>query len=246
MKTKAKKTTRIVLLSLLLLLVIAAVWFFQFRNDGYLMTVPYRPSFEKIADNVYINKGNAKDPQEILDLIEQAKERVTAFYGDLQFMDKTMIIICDDAKLTERIGEKETKNFPFPKKHDYICISNEYFILDIVAHEITHAELHSRLTSKALMNMPVWFDEGVATQNDYREKYSEDEWIRLTDNGKNTIPLEEMDISFATGTTDEKVFRYICAKHEVAEWIEAHGMQGFFELLDKLNNGEDFHTAYGK
>lgn len=63
----------------LVALVAAAVYFFQFNQYGYIMTIPYRSAFTEIADHVYINKTNARDHQEILDLIEQAEERDRSF-----------------------------------------------------------------------------------------------------------------------------------------------------------------------
>jgi hypothetical protein len=36
------------------------------------------------------------------------------------------------------------------------------------------------------------------------------------------------------------------AKHELNVWLAAHGQQGLLELIDQLNEGEDFKTAYGK
>lgn len=51
--------------------------------------------------------------------------------------------------------------------------------------------------------------------------------------------------SFYAGTADDRRFRYLNAKHEVSEWMETHKRQGLRELLDKLNDGEDFNTAYG-
>lgn len=51
-----------------------------------------------------------------------------------------------------------------------------------MAHELTHAETHYRIINfwdcfnivNQAGKVPRWFDEGVATQNDYREKYSEE------------------------------------------------------------------------
>ena len=42
---------------------------------------------------------------------------------------------------------------------------------------------------KAMKSIPTWFDEGLATQNDYREQYGPDAWIEQTDNGKNALPV---------------------------------------------------------
>ena len=245
MKTKKRKTFPVILL--LLLPVAAAVYFFQFTPYGYLLTVPYRPAFKEIADHVYINKNSVLDQREILSLIEQAEERDRAFFGGLCYLDQTVFIICDDEGLTRKLGEDHgTVIYSVPFKQHFICISDEYLELDILAHEITHAELHTRLSVKACQRIPTWFDEGLATQNDYRERYSEEQWVLQTDNGKNTVALEDMDTpsEFYAGEAEDRRFRYLNAKHEICLWMEAHGRQGLLELLEKLNDGADFYSVY--
>ena len=246
MKAKGKRITLII--TAMLLLAAAAVYFFQFNQYGYLMTVPYRSAFTEIADHVYINKNSDLDHQEILDLIGQAEERVRVFFGDLRFLDDTIFIICDDENLTRKLGEDHaTVSFSVPSEKHYICISDEYLELDILAHEITHAELRARLTAKAQKGIPTWFDEGLALQNDYRERYSEEQWTAQTENGKNVVALENMDTpsEFYAGEAEDRRFRYLNAKHELSLWMATHGQQGLLELLEKLNGGADFHAAYG-
>ena len=179
--------------------------------------------------------------------IEQAKDRVRTFFGDVRFQDETIFIISDDEKLTRKLGEDHgTVIFYFPSETYYICISDEYLELDILAHEITHAELHTRLSTEAQKRIPTWFDEGIALQNDYREKYSEAQWITQTDNGKNAVALEDMDTpaEFYAGKAEDRRFRYLNAKHELDVWMTTHGQHGLLELLDRLNGGADFTTAY--
>ncbi len=246
---KAKKRWILWVAAVILLLGMAAVFFFQFTQIGYLMTVPYRSAFMEIADRVYVNQNNARDPQEILGLIEQAKERDRAFFGDLRSLEETVFIICDDEKLTKKLGEDHaTVSCFFPFKQHFICISDEYLALDILAHELTHAELYARLSLSAYQRIPTWFDEGLATQNDDREQYSEKQWIIQTGNGKNSIAPEDMDTpsEFYAGEAADRRFRYLNAKHELAVWMEAHGQQGLLELLEKLNDGAAFDTAYGR
>ncbi len=180
-------------------------------------------------------------------MIEQAKDRVRTFFGDVLFQDKTFFIICDDEKLTRKLGEDHgTVILSFPTEAHYICISDEYLELDILAHEITHAELRSRLSAEAQKATPTWFDEGLALQNDYREQYSEAQWIAQTDNGKNMVALEDMDTpaEFYAGEAEDRRFRYLNAKHELDVWMTAHGQHGLLELLGRLNGGVDFTTAY--
>ena len=97
-------------------------------------------------------------------------------------------------------------------------------------------------------SIPTWFDEGLALQNDYREQYSLDAWKDQTENGKNVIAVEDMDTpsEFYSGTKEDRRFRYLNAKHEVSEWMNNHKQNGLLELIDKLNNGSDFNSAYSQ
>ena len=247
MKVKKKKILICCCISLILLLLLAAVYIFQFTGLGYRMTVPYRSSFEKAADNIYVNKNYSGNIKEIIQLTEEALERDRAFFGELQCTDTTIIIFCDDDKLLSKLGGDHDTKTSYTKKN-YISVSDEYLNIDIIAHELTHAELHTRLNMNALKRIPTWFDEGLATQNDYREQYGLEAWIEQTDNGKNALPLEDMDTGseFYADPVEDRRFRYLNAKHEVSVWMDTHQQKGLLELLDKLNNGEEFDTAYFK
>ncbi len=252
MKVKSKKKIIICCcISLILLVLLAAVCFFQFTDLGYRMSVPYRSSFEKVADHIYANKNYSGNIKEAIQLTEDALARDRAFFGELQCTDttKTIVIFCDDDNLLSKLGgDHDTKTSIFDPKKNYISVSDEYLNIDILAHELTHAELHTRLNTNALKGIPTWFDEGLATQNDYREQYGLEAWIEQTDNGKNALPLEDMDTGseFYAGTVEDRRFRYLNAKHEVGVWMDTHQQKGLLELFDKLNNGESFDTAYFK
>ena len=43
---------------------------------------------------------------------------------------------------------------------------------------------------------------------------------------------------------EDRRFRYLNAKHEVSEWMEVHKLQDLLELIDELNNGEDFNNYF--
>lgn len=248
MKSKRKKIILSVIISLFLLLIIAAVWFFQFYPLGYRMSVPLRASFDKIADNLYVNTSNAVNTDDIAAMIDEAKTRDADFFGSLTCRDGTVIIICDDVELEDKLGgDHDTLTLTFPVKRSYISVSTEYLTVDILAHELTHAELHERLSGKAQRRIPTWFDEGIALQNDYRDQYGPEAWAEQTDNGKNTVAPEEMDTpaEFYAGTKEDRRFRYLNAKHLVSGWMETNGLRGLLELIDRINGGEDFSTAYG-
>lgn len=243
--SKHKKT--VLFITIPTVLVAVVVLLLQFTRYGYLMTLPYRSAFTEIDEHVYINKDYAGDRQELMEMIGQAKDRVNNFFGGLSFQDNTIFIIYDDENLRRKIGEDHAAIiFSFPSEIRYICVSDEYLELDILAHEITHAELHARLSTEAQKTIPTWFDEGLAMQNDYRERYSEAQWTQQTNNGENAVALEDMDTpsDFYAGEAEDRRFRYLNAKHELDVWMTAHGQHGLLELLDRLNGGADFTTAY--
>jgi hypothetical protein len=249
MKAKKKKAMLSVIFSLILLIVAAMVWFFEFNPTGYRMSVSHRASFEKISDNVCVNRNNAGSRDEITHLIGEAKSRVAVFFESLTCRDHTVIIICDDDKLLAKLGgDHDTHHFStlFPVKRSYVSVSTEYLTVDVLAHELTHAELYERLSGKAFRRVPTWFNEGIALQNDYREQYGPEAWAEQTDNGKNIVAHEDMDTAaeFYSGTKEDRRFRYLNAKHDVTEWLEKHGLQGFMALIDRLNGGEAFSAAY--
>lgn len=252
MKAKSKKKTVLwCCIFFILLLLLAAVYFFQFTGLGYRMSVPYRSSFEKAADHIYVNKNYSGDVKEVIQLTEDALERDRAFFGRLQCTDtaKTIVIFCDDDNLLSKLGgDHDTKTSMFDPKRNCISVSDEYLNVDIIAHELTHAEMHTRLNTKALKGIPTWFDEGLATQNDYREQYGPEAWAEQTENGKKALPLEEMDTpsEFYAGEAEDRRFRYLNAKHEVSVWMNIHQQKGLLELFDRLNKGEAFDAAYAK
>ena len=72
--------------------------------------------------------------------------------------------------------------------------------------------------------------------------------LKQTDNGKNTVPLEDMDTpaEFYAGEVEDRRFRYLNAKHELEVWMAEHGQKGLLELIEKLNDEADFNTVYSR
>ncbi|AFS78292.1 hypothetical protein Curi_c12810 [Gottschalkia acidurici 9a] len=223
------------------------IYFVQFTALGYRMTVSLR-DFQELDDNIYVYNSYGIDDKTILEVISEAKKRVRNFYGGLQ--SSPVIILSDDKKVLDKLnGDHDIMTAVFGNVYSYISVSSEYFDVDILAHEMTHAETHARLYKGKIWYsaiVPVWFDEGIALQNDYREQYSEETWVEKTDNGTNIISLDEMDTSeeFYKGTKEDRRFRYMLSRHELKNWIEKKNVDSVNELLERVNQGEDFDTMY--
>lgn len=135
--------------------------------------------------------------------------------------------------------------------NSYISLSSEFLSVDILAHEMTHAETHKRIYRGGIsssIQIPIWFDEGLAIQNDYREPYSYKTWLEITENGKKVPLISEYNTSekFFSGTTDDKRIKYCLAGQEVLDWLSKNGKEELIQMLDKISQGKDFEELYFK
>ncbi|MBR5371437.1 MAG: hypothetical protein IK130_04410 [Oscillospiraceae bacterium] len=237
-----KKKLRITLLSVSVLLIGSGVYWFQFNPVGFRMSVPLRSDYESIVENVFYDSAFRPHLTEAMTMLDQAHQRVDEFWsavtGTAHQGNPYFIFSADKSNLEKLGGDHDAKSLWFPVHQSYISISDEYLNTDIVAHEMTHAELHARLSYSAVKKIPTWFDEGIALQNDYRSQYSEWEWMNQTDNGQNTVKPEDMDTpeEFYAGEVEDKRFRYLCAKHLVTQWLEANPAGTLGELIANLND----------
>ena len=166
------KKRAIIFLVVIGLLLAASVGFFQFTALGYRMSVPYR-GFTELLPRVYVQNSYSGDQAQILDVVTKAQDRVAAFWGDTK--SRPLLIISDDPQTIARLGgDHDTSTAVLWRASSYISIAKAYLNVDIVAHELTHAELHARLYEGKLRPetlVPIWFDEGLALQNDFRPQY---------------------------------------------------------------------------
>ncbi|MDY0037377.1 MAG: hypothetical protein RBS05_15815, partial [Zoogloea oleivorans] len=110
--------------------------------------------------------------------------------------------------------------------------------VDVVAHELMHAEIHHRVGYlKRFLQLPTWFDEGVAMQVDYRTRYSlspQDSQTADYVRGLTTFS------SFFKGDEQAVVRNYASAKQVVASWLSKVGTTSLYAHLQRLKNGESF------
>lgn len=244
-----KKAKKILLLAAALSAFAAAsvmIYIFWFTPSGYRLSVSIH-GFEKLADHVYAEKSWNGDSEELLATLESAEQRVSKLFGSME--STPTIIICDkESKIRRLGGDHDTMTLLINGVHSYTSLSSEFLNTDVLAHEMTHAETHQRIyqNSSDTASIPIWFDEGLAVQNDYREPYSRETWLKLTDNGRNIPPLSEYGSgeTFFSGNTQDRRARYCLAGHEVSEWLEKNGRSGLLALLAGVNQGKSFDELY--
>lgn len=183
------------------------------------------------------------DTSNILNIISKSKENVARLYGS--FNAKPIFIISKDSSALKRFGVKNrtgaTEKTTFGT---YIVLGPDGINTNVVSHELTHSELAYRINK--INNIPVWFNEGMATQVDNRPMYSEKQWIKKTKNGIKVPNMRSLDSDkqFYASNLDTRRLNYTLAKHEVHRWLSIVGQKGLLQLIQDVNNGHNFYKAY--
>jgi hypothetical protein len=203
--------------------------FSNFKKDGRL----------------YFNPNNSQTTFDTVEsLIRQASVRVAAFWG--QETCNPTFIYCDSDKDFKKYGSPHSVPAVTQLKlGSYIVLSKEGADLDIIAHEISHAELYERIGFyKMTFKIPSWFKHGLAMQNDFRNYYSEDTLKMKSDNFRNLPQLKylETDKQFYKGNLSQIMLNYMTAKHEIKNWYTKEKLD---RLIKDLNAGKSFTEAYG-
>lgn len=247
---KKVKKKHIIIATIAFMLILIGIFFIQFTSLGYKMTVPLR-GYTQDKDNIYIDKDFKGDSSKVLSIIDEAHKRLATFWGNTE--SKPTIIISDNEKTLKKLGwtgnPALTTTVVFFGAHNYVVISPKGLNIDVTAHELTHAELHYRLYKGKILPktlIPIWFDEGIAMQNDYRENYNYDAWVKVTNNGKNITDFSQLksQSQFYNANIDVRRYNYIISKHEVGEWLKTHSVDDLIALINAVNEGKSFDKLY--
>ena len=241
------KLLKILKRSLLVLLIFVPVsamaHFFLFPQQTRSILIGFS-DFKK-EGRLYFNSNTPNSKiDSVRSLIQLASRRVTTFWG--QKTCDPAFIYCD----TESDFNKYGNPFPVPavthiKLGAHIVISKEGIDLDIIAHEMSHAELYERIGFyNWTFKIPTWFDEGLAMQNDHRDYYSEDTLKAKSDNYKNMPDVRKLVSGRQfneTGTHEQVMLNYMAAKHEVKLWYTKEKLDKF---IKDINAGKSFDEAF--
>ena len=117
--------------------------------------------------------------------------------------------------------------------------------VDVIAHELMHAELFERVGAlRRLIEVPMWFDEGLGMQVDFRSRYNWEE----QQSGNNTAFVRQFNSfrQFHQINETQRILNYAAAKVEVAQWLNVVGKQTLFEHFKLVSDGENFDAMLAK
>ncbi|MBL0181311.1 MAG: hypothetical protein IPP96_03045 [Chitinophagaceae bacterium] len=242
---KLKKIiTRTFFVFLILIPIAAFAHFIIFPQETRSILIGYS-GFKK-DDRIYFNAATPLSKIDSLrSLIEQASIRVGDFWG--QKTCNPGFIYCDnEIDLKKYSINPSAPAVTYTKLGAVIVLGADGMDLDIIAHEISHAEFYQRIGFYAFMfKIPSWFKHGLAMQNDDRDYYSEDTLKVRSYNYKSMPNVKNLkkDEKFYAGSREQVMLNYMTAKHVVKNWWTKEKLD---KLVKELNAGRSFEEAFGQ
>jgi hypothetical protein len=244
--TKFKKISKSIAMVLMIVVPVSALaHFIIFPQQSRSILINYS-SFKKDGRLYFNNSTPQHKVDSVKQLIELAANRVAVFWGQKTCNPK--YIYCDSEEDFKKYGSPySVPALTHLKLGAYIVISNEGIDLDIIAHEIAHAEFYEQIGFyNWSFKIPRWFDEGLAMQNDNRDYYSEDTLKARSDNFKNLPDIKKLKSGKQfneEGTHEQIMLNIMTAKHEVKNWYTKEKLDKF---IKDINAGKSFDEAFGK
>lgn len=237
-----KRIVRPVLIALALVIPVRALCSSAWVNravvgvDGYV----------QIDDGVYAARNlPLEQRQRALTTLRAARGRIADTFGAP--VARPMTIIAADDREAARFGlAADVPGTAFISPLDTEVVLNlAHFSIDVTAHELVHAEVAQRLGFwHRAVELPVWFDEGVAVQLDRRERYV----IDCGAVGEERIrQVRQLTTArrFWQGDRAQIVRNYQAAKCAAAEVLERHPPRTLYASLARLTQGARFDDVFG-
>lgn len=227
---------------------------------GAKLLMPEQFGLTLIEENIYIETAADNDTRaKLVEATNRAKNEIRASYGDVK--SSPVIHGCISEKCYKSFGGMGSRAKIYG---DYILLSPRGLNWHFLAHEWSHDEIRARLSLGAWWRLPRWFDEGLAVTISDSPEHSEAHWQFLIESEVRKPTRRELftykslrqwlNAVHAFGETQnaERKARgepeirpvYTAAGHEVRHWFAEVGTPGLLELIDRLNEGEDFDAVY--
>ncbi|MBB1269525.1 hypothetical protein [Shewanella sp. SR44-3] len=186
--------------------------------------------YSEISPNVFASHAFNRDQKNtLLAMIELGKSRVNQTFGNM-IANPKVIIAANDIEAAE-FGANAFGKALLTPLGQCIILGPKGQNIDVVAHEYTHAEVHHRVGwLNHLLNVPIWFNEGVALLVDFREPY-------LLDNI--TLSAEQID------AVKSDKFDFSIASYQAARvLVEPLDRATLYDNLEKLTQGQNINSAF--
>lgn len=186
-----------------------------------------------IEKNLFSQNSNIYNNKAICQVFDVAKNLVKDKTGS-DYNTKLPIYIVDN-KSTVFLKQRDAATTSSKGNNQSIYIKNKNFFekgSTTLAHEMIHASLCDKL-KKNYNNIPLWLNEGIATQVDSKNHYDSE------NKGFSTEDLNKLLLSdkYPENNDENRKF-YLIHQHLVKLWIDDQGIGVIKKFIDLVNSGK--------
>ncbi|WP_455207443.1 hypothetical protein [Kaarinaea lacus] len=203
-------------------------------------------SFIKLSENIFIDPSLEEvERQQALSAISEGKKRISKAFGSYTATPVIVITGTDKNAKKYGLGGFSAKAFAAPW-NQYVVVNYQIDNIDLIAHELMHAQLREVVGYWIYQTrIPTWFDEGVAMQVDYRERYEID-FLSFPQNEIERVRKLTSPSTFWTGSKEEDINNYLAAKAAVHQVLAENSEVSLFSMLSKVRHGHGFYNVFGE
>jgi hypothetical protein len=176
---------------------------------------------DSLDDGARVDQGlTAEARAEVPALLRQARARIEERVGPMTAAPR--LVFLSDARTWSPFVFNDYGSTTTIASRACVIVGPQGRNVDVVAHELLHAEAHHRLGVLRRARLPTWFDEGLAMQVDDRPRYQLPSPLTEAERAR-ARQLSTAD-RFFSGDDDQLTWHYAAAKALVWEW--RHAAQG--------------------
>lgn len=200
-------------------------------------------AFSSLSDGSQVEPASsAQDPAAYLSLLSGARARIGTTFDAPRATP--LVVFFQDPQLFWPLKVNVYGSTSFVGSRTCVLVGPEGHNLDVVAHELMHAELAERVGYwQRLTDIPTWFDEGVAMQVDLRSKFDVPQRPAI-----DTSYVRQLTSNWRFSDPDGELLtrNYASAKAEVAHLRDGMGAHEFLQRLDRMRKGERFAAVFAR
>jgi hypothetical protein len=201
--------------------------------------------FHSVAEDIFADDRTSTAVSQATGALPMAQQRVRAFFQ--QPLQPPVLFICTTEACYQRI-EAHGGISKAISWGNSLLVSPRGLNHTIIAHELTHIAVRNVLGSARYATLPSWFDEGFAVyvSDDRRYLKPPGAGNRCVVSGKDALPLSQAAL-WRTIVAGDPARAYALSACRIATWAYGHnGDAGLRALIEKLKNGQDFNSAFGR
>ena len=187
-------------------------------------------NYSEIAPNIFVSSSfNLGQKENLLSTITLGKSRVNTTFGKM--ISNPKVVITTNESEAADFGSNAYGNALLTPLGQCIVFGPKGQNIDVIAHEYTHAEVHNRVGwLNHFLNVPIWFNEGVALLVDFRNPY-------LLEN----IYLSLKDIE----SVKNNRFDFSIGSYQASRvLVDSIDKSSLYRNLEKLKQGQDINSVF--